>query len=733
MLGTLPEESTSFVGRNRELSRLKRDLARHRLTTLVGSGGVGKSRLALRAARQAVELFPHGVAWAELSPLAGDRLLLATVSDACDLADHTPRMPVDALCEWLGDKRLLLVLDSCEHLLASCRALLGDLLTAAPGLTVLTTSRHPLDMANEHVIEVVPLSPEGPDAVELFTQRMATAAASELGKHSAFGQAPAHSDEVGRRDDDPAAGPRADAQRAGIQWAAPVPHGFTVAQICRRLEGIPLALELAAAQAARTSVEEIAGRLTSRFDVLKAGESTRVRPERHRTMRTTIGWSHELCSPRERLLWARLTVFRGDFDAEAVRAVCTGGPVGVGEVDPLLDGLVAASVVTVVRGPRGSGLRYRMLDTIREYGASWLRALGEDAAMAERHAEHFLEVVCEAHDQWLGPEQAYWYRTIGEVHTDLCTAVDHFLTVSPTRAVRLAGRVGFFWSCCGHLHEARDYLEQALAAHGTDGPDRTQGLWALGFAATLQGDYATAQRVGDECMLAARLDWARGYGSEGTLAAAYLGGLIALLTGRPLAADVLAGHALDAAGGEPFDSPNSLRCHLAQVFALTGLGELAQARERALTLRRGCVDRGESWTRAYLDYQLSLIALFSGDTPGAAEHARAMLEGKQGIGDSFGIALGLDLLAAALAAGGEGERAGLVYGTGQAFWSTVGHPQRGTPELRAVRDECERTARAHAGDSAYAAAFERGANMDLATGLKEALVPLPGGPGPDHR
>ncbi|MEU5401576.1 regulator [Streptomyces sp. NPDC005963] len=725
VLGSLPEESTSFVGRNRELARLERALAHHRLTTLVGSGGVGKSRLALRAARQAVGLFPHGVAWAELAPLHGDRLLLATVSDACDLSDHTPRMPVDALCEWLGAKRLLLVLDSCEHLLASSRVLLGDLLTAAPELTVLTTSRRPLDMANEHVIELVPLSPEGPDAIELFHQRMVTATVPEPGKGITVGGAPPRSDDEGGPSDRTDTGPYGSTHRAG-----PTPDGSTVARICRRLEGIPLALELAAAQAARTSVEDISERLTSRFDVLKAEESARVRPERHRTMRTTIGWSHELCSPRERMLWARLTVFRGDFDEESVRAVCTGGPVDVGEVGLLLDGLVAASVVTVIRGPRGGGLRYRMLDTIREYGASWLRALGEEAATAQRHADHFLSVADEAHERWLGPEQAHWYRTLGEVHTDLVTAVDHFLIHSPARAVRLAGRVGFFWSCCGHLHEARDYLEQALAVHQVPGPDRTQGLWALGFAATLQGDYATARRVSDACTTAARLDAARGYGFEGVLAAAYIGGLIALLTGRPLTADVLAGHALDTAGGEPFDSPNSLRCHLVQVFALTGLGELAQAREKAVALRRGCVDRGESWTLAYLDYQLSLIALFSGDPLGAAEHARAMLAGKQGIGDSFGIALGLDLLAAALAAGGDGERAGLVYGTGQAFWSTVGHPQRGTPELRAVRDECEQAARAHAGDSTYVAAFHRGASMDLATGLKEALVPL-AGPGPN--
>ncbi|MFI2209669.1 ATP-binding protein [Streptomyces sp. NPDC020141] len=696
MLGNLPEEATSFVGRNRELFRLDRALIRHRLVTLVGSGGVGKSRLALRAARRTGEAYRDGVAWASLSSLQGDRLLLSTVSDACDLSDHTPRMPVDALCEWLMGKELLLVLDSCEHLVDPCRALVGDLLTTVPGLTVLATSRRPLGMDDERQVEVGPLGVDGPDALELFRQRLASAAAES--------------------------GTTAPAGGGDPEPADPLPRQTTAARICRRLEGIPLALELAAAQAARSGVEDVAARLGSRFEVLRAADDIAVLPERHRTMLTTIGWSHELCAPLERLLWARLTVFRGDFDEATARAVCAGGPLDPAEFGPLLDRLVAASVLTSVRVDGGSGIRYRMLDTIREYGRMWLRALREERATADRHADHFLRFADRAHAEWLGPEQAHWYRRVGDAHTDLCTALDHLLTASPPRALRLMGLVGFFWSCCGHLHEARDYLEQALSAHPEDGPDRTRGLWALGVTVTLQGEYATARRISDACTLSAH----REGGTEGTLAAAYLAGLIALLTGRALDADRGAAEALAAAPGGPFDSADGLRCHLVRVFALTGLGRLPEARERALALRKGCVARGESWTRAYLDYQLSLIALFAGEPADAAEHARAMLACKNGIGDSFGIALGLDLLAAAIAAGGDGERAGLVYGTGQAFWSTVGHPQRGTPELADVRRQCERAAREGAGDRAFEAAYRRGVTTDLDSGLKAALVPPPG-------
>lgn len=700
VLGNLPEESTSFVGRNWELFRLDRALRKHRIVTLVGPGGVGKSRLALRAAHQVAEGFPDGVAWAELSPLYGDRLLLATVSDACDLADHTPRMPVDALCEWLAQKRLLLVLDSCEHLVDPCRVLVGDLLTAVPGLTVLATSRQPLGLDDERLIDVEPLPLEGPDALELFTQRVLAAG----------GFIPPPGEPGG------AAGPG----RAGHADGFAGLDGATAARwICRRLDGIPLALELAAAHAARAGVAEVAERLTSRFDVLEAEDESSVRPERHRTMRTTIGWSHELCAPLERLLWARLTVFRGDFDETSALAVCGGGPLDASTLGPLLERLVAISVLRVVKTPDGDGIRYRMLDTIREYGALWLRALEEDTVLARRHAEHFLRFAEDADREWLGPEQARWYRRISAVHNELCSALDHFLTHSPELALRLAGYVGFFWSCCGHLHEARDYLQQTLDAHPEPGPDRTRGLWALGVTVTLQGDYAYARAVSDSCTLSAAAD----QNAEGVLAAAYLSGLIDLLTGSPLDAEATAVQTLRAAGGQPFESASRLRCHLVHVFALTGLERHEEARELALRLRAGCVDRGESWTRAYLDYQLSLIALFAGDARAAATHARNMLEGKHGIGDNFGIALGLDALAAAIAAAGDGERVGQVYGTGQAFWSTVGHPQRGTPELRAVREACERQAREAAGDAVYERAYREGASYSLDAGLKAALAP----------
>ncbi|MFJ8002419.1 ATP-binding protein [Streptomyces sp. NPDC096310] len=681
-MGNMPEETTSFVGRRTELTRVESALDEHRLTTLTGSGGVGKSRLALRAAERAREAgrHPDGVWWADLSPLHDEGMLLITVSDAVGLCDHSLRMPIDALCEWLAHRRLLLVLDSCERMADACGRLVDVLLGAVPGLTVLTTSRRPLGSPAEHLLDVPPLPLDGDDGDEevlrLFRDRAA------------------HAAPLLSFDD-----PRTVA---------------SAAQICHRLEGIPLAVELACARLDRNSVDQIAALLDSRLDTLTHPTGW---PRRHRALRTAIGWSHELCAPLERLLWARLSVFRGDIDGHDARAVCAGGPLTRDGVAQALDGLARQSVLRrEPAGPDGR-VRYRMLDTIREYGMMWLTELGEEKLLADRHAAHFAEVARDAHDGWAGGEQIAWYRRITYTHADLCAALDHLLADDPATALGMAGRVAFFWTCRGHLHEARSYLERALAAAPAPGPDHTRALWALGVTVMLQGDHEGAYRLGERCTTAAWHDQE----PESMLSAAYLLGLTCLLMGRAQASYTVADRALRTHPGDFFDSPSQLRCRLVRVFALTALRRFDESRDEAMELRRVCLDRGECWTRSYADYQLALIFLLRSMPYEAEAHARSMVAGKEELGDSFGIALGLDLLAAAVAAQGDGARAAHAYGTGQAFWRMVGHPQRGTPELAQVREECERQARAAAGNPAYENAFHQGLADDGRSGLTRAL------------
>ncbi|MEV5982519.1 regulator [Streptomyces sp. NPDC052114] len=673
MLGNVPEYAGLFVGRAAERDRLLSALTAHRLTTLTGVGGVGKTRLAAHtlALLPGGEKEPSGeVRWADLGALPDERRLVPAVADAVGFADHTSGEPVEALFGWMSDRRMLLVLDSCEHLVAACRELIGRLLDACPGLTVLVTSRQQLDMPAETVIEVAPL-PHAGDGFDLFIDR-ATAVAPALRVRRA------------EQDED-------------------------ASEVCRLLDGVPLALELAAAQLMHHTLGELRTLLRTQDEALTS--ATPVWPRRHRSLRAAIGWSHELCDPLERLLWARLSVFRDAFDEDSARRVCSGGPLSEDAVAIALKGLIAKSVVS--RQPDG-GLR--LLGSVREYGWMWLGELGQREAVQNRHAEHFLVLARSADAEWLGPDQVTWYRTVNAVHADLCAALDHLLGTRPQLAVELAGLVAFFWSCCGHLREARAYLTRALRLSRSHTRARERAQWALGVATLLQGEHRPAADIGRRC---AR-DAARSDNAEGRLAAAYLLSITHLMSGQADEAHAVLDEALRRTPAEPFSSPAALRCHLAEVFALTGLGRFAEAARKAASLRIGCIARDECWTRAYSDYQLALIALAQGDPEQATQYARAMLEGKRRLGDSFGMALGMDLLAAAAAAQGRGEVAALISGAGESCWRSVGHSQRGMPELRDVRETCWSAARTTVGDEAFDQAFREG--VEAAPGSVVGLV-----------
>ncbi|MEU8463891.1 NB-ARC domain-containing protein [Streptomyces sp. NPDC029003] len=668
MPGNLPPEAAGFVGREPELTRLQALLDDRRLITLTGVGGVGKTRLARRAVARAAAR-PDGIWWVRLSPLRDPRLLTATVAHAVGLADHSAHPLDEELCAWMADKELLLVLDTCEHLVSAVRHLAAELLQSAPGLTVLTTSRERLGSPGESVLEVLPLPFEGPDsdALALFKAR---ALAAAPGAAAVF----------------------ADPGRVHV-----------AAEVCRRLDGIPLALELAGARLRLWSVEQLAQRLGTRFEVLKGGRAAR--PPRHRTMRTAIGWSHELCEPVERLLWARLSVFTGDFDVAAARAVCSGGPLAPARVERVLDGLVAKSVVRRSE-ERGAGARYLMLDTIREFGHDWLAELGEVRTVADRHA-HWYATLCRAADQgWLGPGQVDWYRRTTAEHAQLRTALEHLLAADPAAALEMAGALWFFWFACGHVHEGRGFLDRALAGAPPGGAAHAQGLWAAGLTMLLQGDMDRARETGARCTrVAAGLA-----DPEPELRAAYLGAVSVLMPGDPETALALAGPRARAGHGGRTSGPGWLLCRLATGYALCDLGRFEEAAEEARGLRESCAELGERWLRAYADYILAVAALGLGQHGEAARHVRAMLSGKRLLGDRFGIALGLDVLAAAVAGLGDGELAARLLGTGHAWWRTVGRPQMGgSPSLTALRDQGERQARAAIGDAAYESAFLAGA------------------------
>ncbi|MFE1904302.1 ATP-binding protein [Streptomyces gardneri] len=662
----MPPERGAFVGRQREVAALIARLEGHRLVTLVGMGGVGKSRLAARAAGLLPPEAFESVHWAPLWSLGSRALLTTLVADACGLSDHSARDPVDALTERIGTRRVLLILDSCEHLVAECAELLEVLLTGCPSLVVLATSREQLGVAGESLFRVEPLAPDT-DALELFTER---------------------------------------ARAVGVRWEEPEDR-VAAAEVCHWLEGLPLALELAAAQLPDRPVRTMARLLRGRLALAEQAGST-VQPSRHRVLRTTIGWSHELCEPHERLLWARLSVFRSDVALDEVVRVCRGGPLTDGRLAEAISGLQRKSLVTL------HGDRLRMLDTVREYGAMWLAELGETRALADRHARHFHEVAASAERDWWGPGQAAAYTRLSASHTDLCAALEHLLATDPPRAAAMAGRLGFFWACCGYLHEAMHYLEECMEAIAAPADVMAKLCWCLGVVRCLRGEYEAATVLGERT----RREALRAASETLLMDAAYLQGLVMLLRGEPLRALHAAQRALADLEGA---ASARARCRLVRVFALTASGSLSQARAEAEALRAHSAAAGERWTRSYTEYQLAVIALHEERPDDAAAHARSMLRDKLAIGDAFGLGLGLDLLAAALAALNRADESASAYGAGQAFWETVGHPQRGTPELGPLRERSQRSARQQIGDSAYDEAYLLASLTDPFTTLNDVL------------
>ncbi|MFM9626306.1 MULTISPECIES: helix-turn-helix transcriptional regulator [Streptomyces] len=444
--GQLPVELTGFVGRVEELTLIRAGLARSRLVTLVGPGGVGKSRTALRAAGSSANRFPDGVRLAELSALRDPELVPATLAGVLELPEQPGLSTLDAVVEHLRDRRILLVLDTCEHLVDACAMLCDILLREAPGLSVLATSRQPLDVPGEHCVPIAPLGRE--DAADLFLQRAAAVAAVT----------------------------EADRER--------------VLALVDRLDGIPLALELAAVRLRAVSLAELLARLDQRFEVLTGGRRTSL--TRHQTLRTAIDWSYDLCTPQERLLWARLAVFAGSFELSAAEQVCGGEELPTGEVVEALIGLVDKSVVQRIGEDGG---RYRLLDTLREYGAG--RPAGADGALDAVRARHFAfyeRLVSRFWDEFLSPAQVALHRAVREEIADVRAALEYGCR-SEGRAVDalwMATRLGPYWRAAGTLSEGRHWIDKALALTPQDCSERAWGLLMTGIFAVWTADLVTA-------------------------------------------------------------------------------------------------------------------------------------------------------------------------------------------------------------------------------------------------
>ncbi|MEV7772447.1 BTAD domain-containing putative transcriptional regulator [Kitasatospora sp. NPDC086791] len=639
--GNLRGRLTSFVGREADLAALRELLTERRLVTLTGPGGSGKTSLSVEAGRaeQSAGAWPDGVWVAELAPLESPDAVPAAVVSALGLREivlHSTSMvaevidkraedPLRRLVEHCGHRRMLLVLDNCEHLIQAAADLADVLLAECPGLTVLATSREPLGVPGETVLPVEPLP--DPVALRLFAERAATA----------------------RPGFDPQGDPEA------------------CAEICRRLDGLPLAIELAAARLRVMTARQIADRLDGRFALLTAGSRTLL--PRQQTLRAVVDWSWDLLGKRERAVLRRLSVFSGGWQLEDAEAVCADGvDVAPGEVADLLLSLVDKSLL--VADLDGASLpRYRMLETIHEYTTERLAgSAAERTATEARHLAHFRALVAEAEQQIHGPLQLHWLAVLEREQDNIRAVLRRAIDLrDEEQALVLALGMSWYWSLRGYSMEARGWYD-AIAALGPDpfGPDVPPPLPlerdVLGYGVPMpEGVVEEARRI---------LAMHRLIGLfEGNLDV--LGDTEAVAVSRQL---------LDVYGPE---LPQSYRFPaLMRVFGAFLSGRLELMRDLMDDAVRGCEQYGGPGDLAFI---LQVRARMMNDWPGGAE--QSLLDGERSLelferaGDLWGISQALAAHGESLANQGESEAAAAAYARAIELAEELGAPQE-VPILR---------------------------------------------------
>ena len=614
----LPVHLTRFVGRSRELDDLARLVGSVRLLTLTGAGGSGKTRLAAETAVRAAPSFAR-VAWVDLSPLADGKLLVEQVAAMLHVTERAGASPRELLAEAIGGDRVLLVLDNCEHLVERCADLADSILRACPRLTILATSREALGVASETAWLVPPLA--STEAVQLFVER---------------------------------------AQAVLPSFALTSANVAAVGEICRRLDGMPLAIELAAARVRVLSPEQIAHRLANAFRLLTGGSRTAL--PRHRTLRAAMDWSFDLLGAREQVLLRRLAVFAGAFTLEAAETVCAGDSL---EADDILDGVSALVDKSLVVMEPGDGVaRYRLLETVRQYGVERLREAGELEPLEARFAEYFLAVVEAAEPNIVGGSNAPGLLAQLAAEHDNLRAACAWSVAARSRAelaLRFVGAMYWFWYAMGQFREARQITDRALDL-GADCTPRLCGRAYVTSALTAlaQGEYERA------CLdFESAIPLLRAAGDvSGTASALAKYGAARLLGGDLDAAIPTLEEALAFTRGWPAHDIAVIFARFWRGWAAYAQGDLAMAHE----LMTANVEVGRQHhlptTLAHALATLARIEFARGRLEDACALVLESLEREVAINDGWGIALALDVVAFVAARRGRFEDAvRLVAGT----------------------------------------------------------------------
>jgi non-specific serine/threonine protein kinase len=612
----LPVQLSSFVGRERELAQVKRMVTTSRLVTLVGAGGCGKTRLALEVAAPLITEYPDGVWLIELGALSDPALIVQKAASVLGLGEESDRPLLDMLIDYLREKNSLLVLDNCEHLVSACAPLAETLLQACPNLRIVATSRETLGIAGESTFGVPSLSV--PDPGRLPPGGAEEDFASDLLDYEGV--------------------------RLFIERARAVQPSFkltnenaaAVAQICYRLDGIPLAIELAAARVKALSVEQIAARLDDRFRLLTGGSRTAL--PRHQTLQALIDWSYDLLSDVEQVLLRRLSVFAGGWTLEASESVCAGDGIQADEVLDLLTRFVDKSLVLVEE--RNGEARYRMLDTIQQYAREKALQSGDAARVRERHLGFFMKVAEEAESHLRSAAQLKWLNRLEAEAPNLRAALGWSQASGETEpGLRLAGALFWFWLLRGYTKEGRKWLEGMLSGGSRRSPARAKALWAAGFLAVGQGDIVAGRSRLDES-----LALFRELGDQKGTADSLLGlGRAAYYQGDYVAALSLFEESLALSRAVEYSWGSAQALYRLGMVILVQ-GDYAQARlhfeESVLKFR----DLGDRWGLSYSLTALGEEALRRGDYALAHTVMEESLRVFQELGSKSGIAMSLSEL-----------------------------------------------------------------------------------------
>jgi non-specific serine/threonine protein kinase len=635
-LGELPRELTGFIGRGTDLALLRDVLGTSRCVTVLGPGGVGKTRLALRTLSEQAGTAKMPVCLVELSGLRDGRLLPQTLAACLGLPEQVGRTQLNTVLDRLRQRPVLLLLDTCEHLVGACAELVGTLLRETDGVRILATSREPLGVPGERTFPLAPLDvrDDGGDAVSLFEQ----CAASVL--------------------------PGFEVTEANIADAV---------RLCRRLDGIPLAIELAAVRLRGVPLRRLTDRLENRFLLLTGGRGTAM--PRHRTLRAAIDWSYDLCDTRQRLLWARLSVFGDSFDLCAAEDVCGFGELESQEVLEVLVGLVDKSLLQRVDAQKASPgdegeARYRMLDTLREYGAEKLAGSGEETAVRDRHLERYATAAHAFDRHFVDDDQMARCRSLHREHPEIRVALEYALGRGDRAAegAGMAGALWGYWQITGLLTEGVHWQRKSAEAFPGTTPERAWALIVGAFITVFQGNPAAAVPdllAGIE--IAEKLDAAR-IRARGWL---YLQVAYTFLCDfeRAEQARITAQGHLTATGD--LTGLVSLDVQAGYQYHLSGQDGLALERSAQGLARLGGASQ-ECWLRGFL-YTVAGIARYAkGEAESSEAALRQALPIKAELGDSVGCGYAVEIMAWLAAHDGRHRRAAWLLGGSAALWQSAG-------------------------------------------------------------